>query len=165
VSEIRKLASSIFMFGFEGTEPDAPIREFLANGLGAVILFGRNATDGDAAAALTARLRDAAGRPFLIATDQEGGSVLRIRRGGTLWPSAMGMGRLENDVIYDLGRACGLELRAAGITMDLAPVADVNTTMNPGIGTRAFSTDSAMSARAVATWTTGLQSAGTSSAP
>ena len=154
------LAAEVFMLGFEGTEPDAPIRDFIKRGVSSVILFGRNAPDGAAAARLTRQLRDAAGRPLLISVDQEGGSVLRFRRGATLWPSAMALGRLPPDDVRALGRACGQELRAMGVTMNLAPVADVNTRTNPGIGTRSFSEDPATAGPALAAWIEGLQAAG-----
>ena len=158
--DVRELAARVFMLGFEGEEPDAPIRDFLARGVRAVILFGRNAADGEAVVRLTRQLGDAAGRPLVIAADQEGGSVLRFRHGATLWPSAMGLGRLPVDEVQRLGRACGDELRAMGVNMNLAPVADLNTPDNPGIGTRSFGADAASASAAVAAWTVGLQQAG-----
>lgn len=158
--DLPALAAEVFHFGFEGTEPDEPIRAFLARGVSSVILFGRNAPDGQAALRLTRQLTDAAGRPLLISVDQEGGSVLRFRRGATLWPSAMALGRLPPDDVRALGRACGQELRAMGITMNLAPVADINSRVNPGIGTRSFAEDPAVAGPALAAWIEGLQAAG-----
>ena len=61
-----------------------------------------------------------------------------------------------------VGRAIGAELAALGITLDLGPVADVNSNPdNPVIGTRSFGADPRPTSRAhVAAWTAGLQSAG-----
>ncbi len=61
-----------------------------------------------------------------------------------------------------VGRAIGLELAAVGITLDLGPVADVNSNPdNPVIGTRSFGSGCRRPWRAhVVAWTTGLQSAG-----
>jgi len=53
------------------------------------------------------------------------------------------------------------ELRVAGITLNLAPVADINTNpLNPVIGVRSFGSDPALVSRHVAAFVTGLQTGG-----
>jgi beta-N-acetylhexosaminidase len=59
------------------------------------------------------------------------------------------------------GRWVGHELAAVGVTLDLAPVADVNSDPdNPVIGTRSFGADPERVAAHVAAWTRGLQATG-----
>ncbi len=65
------------------------------------------------------------------------------------------------DLTEAVGRWVGTELAAAGITLDLAPDADVNSDPdNPVIGTRSFGTDAERVATHAAAWTRGLQSTG-----
>ncbi|MFT4225098.1 glycoside hydrolase family 3 N-terminal domain-containing protein, partial [Micropruina sp.] len=61
----------------------------------------------------------------------------------------------------DVAAGIGAELRAAGIDLNLAPVADVNANpRNPVIGVRSFGADSDLVARHVAAYVEGLQPAG-----
>jgi beta-N-acetylhexosaminidase len=65
------------------------------------------------------------------------------------------------DLTRSVARAIGLELAHAGVDLDLAPVADVNSNpSNPVIGVRSFGSDPAAAARQTAAWVEGLQGAG-----
>ncbi|MBI2943919.1 MAG: beta-N-acetylhexosaminidase [Candidatus Wallbacteria bacterium] len=151
----------LFHYGYVGIEPDDAIRRLLSERhIGGVILFGRNFRDATHLTELTAELQSLAANPLFISADQEGGSVLRIRRGGTLFPSNMAAGRLDLDSIRELGRMCGLEMRACGLNMDFAPVLDINDPENPGIGIRSFGEDAAAVTRAGLAWIEGFQSTG-----
>src|SRR5690606_24089981 len=82
----------VFMVGFPGTQPPEPFLARVATGeVGNVVLFARNFTTPDGARAMIRRLQAAAlaaSLPgLLISTDQEGGSVIRLRRGATWFPS------------------------------------------------------------------------------
>lgn len=97
--------------------------------VGGVILFGSNISTAAQVTALTAQLQGAAragGQPtLLISTDQEGGSVKRIKWAPpTLSPPQMGSlgSTLE---AHNQGLATGQALARLGINVDLAPVADV----------------------------------------
>jgi beta-N-acetylhexosaminidase len=72
------------------------------------------------------------------------------------------LGHLDDVAVTErAGRGIGRELAAAGIDLNLAPVADVNSDpRNPVIGIRSFGSDAALAARHVAAYTRGLQSAG-----
>lgn len=81
-----------------------------------------------------------AGIPLLVATDQEGGAVSRIPSPFTQFPGNMALGAdgRESDA-YAAAQATGSELRALGVNMVLAPVADVSVDpANPVIGVRSF---------------------------
>jgi beta-N-acetylhexosaminidase len=78
--------------------------------------------------AATARVR------FLIATDQEGGEVQRLRGPGfSVIPSAVAQGQLSPGVLQRDAASWGRQLKQAGVNLDLAPVMDV---VPPGTASR-----------------------------
>ena len=134
---------SLFCFGFEGITLPDHFRPLLEAGLGGVILFARNLRDLEQIFRLTAGLHAAASAPLLVGVDQEGGRVTRLPAPFLTPPSAATLGLADDPALTNaLGRAVGRELRAAGLTWNLAPVLDVRTNpANPVIGDRAFSHD------------------------
>ncbi len=82
--------------------------------------------------------------PLLIAVDQEGGRVTHLRGEFTHPPSNQEVGESQNPALAkEIAYKIGSELKASGITMNLAPVVDVNTNpLNPVIGNRSFSSSS-----------------------
>lgn len=80
--------------------------------------------------------------PLIIAIDHEGGRVHWFEEGFTRFPPAFTYGIInDTNLIKQCAEAMGNELRAVGITMDLAPVADImSNPNNPIIGTRSFGT-------------------------
>ncbi|MGH3545907.1 MAG: glycoside hydrolase family 3 protein [Mycobacteriales bacterium] len=111
---------------------------------------------------------------LLISTDQEHGSIDRVRAPATVLPGAMALGAtyvgakargaLEVDAAADTRQAAQItsrELRAMGINTDLAPVADVNVNPdNPVIGSRSFSSDPAVASALVSAAVQGFQGSG-----
>jgi beta-N-acetylhexosaminidase len=83
----------------------------------------------------------ARGVPLWVSVDQEGGRVMRLRRPFTEWPAMATLGRSGDDGLAErFARALARELRAVGISLDYAPVLDVNTNpANRVIGDRALS--------------------------
>jgi beta-N-acetylhexosaminidase len=81
--------------------------------------------------------------PLLIATDQEQGLVTRIGPPATQFPGNMALGADGRvDDTFAAAQITAEELRAMGVSMDLAPVADVNIDpRNPVIGVRSFGSD------------------------
>ncbi|NLX36467.1 MAG: hypothetical protein GXY68_07260 [Chloroflexi bacterium] len=96
-------------------------------------------------AAQGAAVAQPGGVPLLVAVDQEGGAVARLRNGVAVVPGQMAVaagGSVE--AARELYRINAQQLQALGINMNLAPVVDVNTNpANPIIGTRAFGADPA----------------------
>jgi beta-N-acetylhexosaminidase len=128
------------------------------------MLFRPNVQDPDQVAELVATLRGAApvDAPLIVAADQEGGLVQRVRRPLTEWPAMLAVGDGGDPARTErVGRALGGELAALGIAWDLAPVLDVHTNpSNPVIGGRAFArTPDGVIAHALAFWR-GLRAAG-----
>ncbi|MCA9711126.1 MAG: beta-glucosidase family protein, partial [Myxococcales bacterium] len=85
--------------GFEGTRVPADLAALLAHGrVGGVVLFSRNIESPAQLRALVAELRAAApdDLPPLLAIDQEGGRVQRLREPFTVLPAAAALGRLHD---------------------------------------------------------------------
>jgi beta-N-acetylhexosaminidase len=161
--EVRRLALGCLLAGFAGPHPPAWLERALGDGLGGVVLFGSNVGDGHGLRALTDRLRDAAGRDVVVALDEEGGDVTRLDAvGGSAVPGAAALGHLDDEVVTaEAYAALGERLRDAGVTVDLAPVADVNSDpANPVIGVRSFGAEPERVARHVAAAVSGLQRTG-----
>lgn len=163
--ELRRKIGQLFMFGFQGTEPSEPLKRFLAEwNLAGVIVFTRNAADGEGMVRLTSQLRAAAPGPLLISIDHEGGPVLRLSRGVSQLPSAMGLAASGDPGRARLaGELAGAELAAMDLDINLAPVLDVNSNPdNPGIGLRSFGETPQAVERFGLAYIEGLQSSGVS---
>ena len=161
--EVRHQALSCLLLGFVGETPPTWLLDALDLGLAGVVLFGSNLGDGTQVNRLTQRLTSAAGRPLVLATDEEGGDVTRLDTvRGSVAPGAAALGFLDDvTVTEETYAAIGARLAEAGLTMDLAPVADVNIDpLNPVIGLRSFGADPALAGRHVAAAVRGVQRAG-----
>lgn len=114
--------------------------------VGGVILFSRNIESPQQVRALTDHMRQV--RPdLLIAVDQEGGRVQRLKNGFTLLPAMGKFGQLyltEPERALKLAEQCGwlmaTEVLAVGIDFSFAPVLDINA-ISDVIGDRAFATN------------------------
>ena len=176
---LRDDVGQLLWIGFAGPEATPALLGKLARGeAGATILFKRNLVfttlgdppqevcDLDALVALNRALHVAApdGTPALIAIDQEGGLVQRVRAPATQWPPMMAHAGLAGDdaaIAEQVGKAIGDELRALGFDIDFAPVLDVHTNpANPIIGDRAFATEPEAVARRALAFASGLAAAG-----
>lgn len=103
-----------------------------------------------------------AGPPCVVAIDQEGGLVQRLRAPLTVWPDMLSVGTAGDPAgTEQVGRALGAELAALGIGWDFAPVLDVHTNPdNPVIGNRAFGTTADVVAVQALAFLRGLRAAG-----
>jgi beta-N-acetylhexosaminidase len=136
--------------GFEGTCLPAELEAALRAGERAgVILFRRNLSllpgalvELQALNASIAR-QTPADLPALIAIDEEGGRVARLSPPALSLPPMRMLARLDDlGLLERVGSALGRQLRCLGLTLNFAPVVDVDTNPdNPVIGDRAFSHD------------------------
>lgn len=121
------------MVGIPATGTSGTVLAELADHhVGNVMLTGRSARGVQATAGL---VRDVAGRlagpatshvPQLVATDQEGGLVQVLSGPGfDQIPDALSQGRWAPADLGSRARRWGGQLHAAGVNLDLAPVADV----------------------------------------
>jgi beta-N-acetylhexosaminidase len=161
---LRELVGQRLVVAMAGITPDAGLlRRIRAGEVGGVILFGPNVRTAPQVRSLVRTLRAAVppGRPaLLVAVDQEGGTFRRLR-----WapPSlaAEELGRRPVSAVLAAGAATGRALRATGIDVDLAPVADVPRIASSFIRKqqRDFSTNPDDAADKAAAFARGLRSA------
>lgn len=164
---LAEKVGQLFMVGIEGTQVTPELAAWTATyGWGGVIIFGRNVESPAQLLCLTQGLQAAAParghRPLLIAVDQEGGRVARLKAPFTTFPTPATVGQAGSEQLaYHVGAAIATELRAVGINMDMAPVLDVLTNpANTVIGDRAFGTDPQCVARQGVACMRGMHAAG-----
>jgi beta-N-acetylhexosaminidase len=142
---------------------------------GSVLLLGNSTAGMERIRGLASRVRDASRSPegvtVMLAADQEGGLVQRLQGPGfTTIPSATNQAKQSDAQLrrnaYDWGR----ELKSAGITANLAPVADVvpfgMVWMNRPIGQlrRGYGQSPKKVAAKVSAFTEGMDRAGVATA-
>lgn len=101
--------------------------------------------------------------PLLVATDQEGGTVVRLQEkdGFSSLPSGWALGAMNGESAVVVGRIAAEEMRAVGIMMNLAPIADVQTVRsNPLMDRRTLGSDPNRVAQNAIRYAAGLQDAG-----
>ncbi len=160
VVPLRDKIASLLLVGFRGTTPEeasATLGDIRGRKLGGVLLFDvdqptggvRNVVSPNQVAALTAGLQEAANGELIVGIDQEGGRVARLdeRHGFPATRSAAELGRIgDPEVTREAARQLAETLRAAGVNLNLAPVADLDLNPdNPAIGAldRSFGADPA----------------------
>ncbi|MCU1537480.1 MAG: hypothetical protein JWP82_1831 [Humibacillus sp.] len=159
---LRRLAVGTLMPGFVGTTVPAWVAREYAAGLAAVCVYGANVVGPEQLGRLCAQLR-AMAPDVVVAVDEEGGDVTRVHYPtGSDQPGNAVLGRLDDmDLTRASAAAIGRELTSYGITLDLAPVVDVNSAPdNPVIGVRSFGSDPGHVSRHAVAAVAGLQGEG-----
>jgi len=136
--------ASLLVLGFDGPELPSDVARLLSQGLAGVCLFADNIVGAEQVRSLCAEIRTAAAPlpPPLIAVDQEGGKVQRLRKLGSNYPPAREVGARGPLAAREIGLAIGKELASLGFNLDFAPVLDVDSNpANPIIADRAFGSD------------------------
>ena len=160
--ELERQAAACIFASFPGAEAPDWVRAWLGRGLGGIVLFADNVADRSQAAALTAALR-AERDELVVAIDEEGGDVTRLEAAsGSSYPGNLALGAVDDTELTEgVAAAIAAELTGIGVTMNLAPVADVNSNpRNPVIGVRSFGSEPDLVARHVAAFVSGTQRVG-----
>lgn len=165
---LEEQIGQLISVGFDGKTPTPEIIDLIQNHhVGNIIFFARNIESAEQVRQLTnglQRIAKEAGHhyPLLISIDQENGMVRRFGRRSTTFPGNMPMGAVDSEQdTYEVTLATGKELKALGINMNLAPVADVNNNpANPVIGVRSFGEDPQRVAQHLTAAVKGYQEAG-----
>lgn len=127
-------AGQLVMVGVTGSLDAAERKAITANHLGSVILMGSSSRGVKQTAKLTAsiaKLGDGTG--ILIAVDQEGGLVQRLKGAGfDRIPAAADQAKLAPAKLTQRATTWGTQLAKAGVQLNLAPVADVVPKANLG---------------------------------
>jgi beta-N-acetylhexosaminidase len=141
--DVREQAGQVLLVGAPAGRPDRLASTAARYHLGGVFLQGRTTASASSIAArldtLGRQVRRGSALPLLVAVDQEGGAVQTLTgRGFSRIPSATDQGRLPLPRLSRLTDRWAGELAKAGISMNLAPVADTvpkgTAGNNPPIG-------------------------------
>ncbi len=129
--------------------------------VGGLILFARNIEEPRQVQALCRAIRQI--RPdLLLAVDQEGGRVQRLRQGFVRLPAMGRFAGLENAL--PLAEACGWlmasEVLAVGLDFSFAPVLDLDYQRSVVIGARAFAGNPALATALAGAFIHGMHAAG-----
>ena len=128
---LRAQVGQLLMVGISSAGPTTADADILANTrAGSVLLLGDSTASLTMIADVTARARRAArppkGAETLLAVDQEGGLVQRLKGAGfETIPAAVDQAKYDNRTLTAKANRWGRQLRRAGIDANLAPVADV----------------------------------------
>lgn len=134
----------LLFVGFDGTDLNVELRAFLSRVRpGGIILFKRNIVDAGQIVSLISDLHALYEPSPIIAVDEEGGQVSRLR---PLAPTLPPMARLAAGdgapTIRVMAAALARVLVSVGFDLDFAPVVDLCRPDSPnGIGDRSFGTD------------------------
>ncbi len=159
-SVLRRYAAGMLMVGFKGdsvTEDCDAARYVRDLKVGAIVLFdidatgdatigSRNITSKERLTRMTAQLQAWADYPLLIATDQEGGRVARLKPQYGFLPTVTAeyLGTVDNeDTTRYYASRIAREMRESGVNINLAPVVDVLNHDCAAVGhyNRCYSTD------------------------
>jgi beta-N-acetylhexosaminidase len=147
---IEDLVGERLMIGLAGPKlTDADVRVFRDTRAAGVILYRRNFDGPDALAALLDGLESALGRRLLVATDHEGGRIVMLGQGTTIFPDNLALGTAGEDAFaFRQGLIEARELRRLGVDLNLGPCLDVLTERySPNIGIRSYGKDPRIVAR------------------
>jgi len=142
IDEARQHLGQLIMTGFTGLDLSDDAAAFISQAdIGGVILFAANYESPAQLGELTNAIQECRGDlPLWIAADHEGGRVQRFKKPFTRIPSAAVIGKSDSPkMAFDFADGISKELKAVGVNVNFAPVADIMTNAkNPVIGDRAF---------------------------
>lgn len=143
---IEQQVGQVVVLSFSGKTAPGYVREAVREKrVAGVILFRGNISGPEQLRALTRDLRRQGGKP-LVAVDQEGGNVRRLPWAG---PSAAQPEQRARGTTRSDAEAAARVLRAAGVTITFAPVADVPSVRDAALAGRSFSRDPQVASHAV----------------
>jgi len=132
VKEVRRLTieemvGQLFLLGFQGAAPDAETLALLHRVRpGGFIFLQRNIENFDQFVALTDSLREPFGVPAILAIDQEGGYVDRLKHLFNPIPAIGTLAAHGTAHVRAAARAIGSQLEALGLNLCLGPVVDLH---------------------------------------
>jgi beta-N-acetylhexosaminidase len=156
----RQQVGQLLLLRFRGTAVPAYVRRLLRERrVAGVVLFRDNVRSPGQLRELTTILRRAGGRP-IVAVDQEGGAVRIIR-----WapPAASAPEQAATGTVRTSAQHAARALRAAGISVTLAPVADVPSVADAALASRSFSSNTGVASNALRSAVRGWRAGGIAS--
>lgn len=165
--DLKAAAGQLVMVGVTGALDDAATKAIKAAKIGSAVLMGASGDGVSGTKARTDAIRNAGdSHGVLIGVAQEGGTATPLTGSGfTQMPSAAQQAKLSQEELMSKAAVLGRELKAAGVNLNLAPVADVvpesKLTSQPvGQLERGYGTDPQQVAAKVSVVVDGLQSSG-----
>ncbi len=150
------------MLDIAGTWLTAEDRQILRQPqVAGLILFARNIEDPRQVRELSAAIR--AVRPdLLLAVDQEGGRVQRLRQGFVRLPAMRALADNANaeQLAEDCGWVMASEVLAAGLDLSFAPVLDLDHQRSAVVGSRSFEGNPELATRLAGAFIRGMNAAG-----
>lgn len=138
---LEEKVGQLMIVGFDGTEKNSHISELVEEkNIGGVIYFDRNMSSPKQVAELSNSLQQSTGNsstqlPLMLAVDQEGGDIVRMREQVSPIPSQQKLGNYATpEQVYEVAKLNGAELESMGIHINFAPVLDLSTTDSRSFG-------------------------------
>ncbi len=138
---IEEKVGQLMMVGFHGTEKSSEISDLIEKkNIGGVIYFDRNMSSPKQIAELSNSLQQSTKNsstqlPLMLAIDQEGGDILRMRDKVSPIPAQQKLGNNASaEEVYQVAALNGTELASMGIHINFAPVLDLSTTDSRSFG-------------------------------
>ena len=161
---LHERAAEVLVVGLPNvTKPTDPlVDEVLQLGVGGVLVTGANVETAPQVTGLISALKARSPHPLIVSTDEEPGRVTSF---GSLIGYTSSARRLalqtSPDDVRALARKQAADLSSLGVTLDFAPVADLDAGPSDGtIGDRSFSPDPAVAARYSYAYALGLADKG-----
>jgi beta-N-acetylhexosaminidase len=158
---LQAKAAQVLLVSFDGvSETTLTKGMFSPAAPGGVLLLGRNVTGAAQLRSLTASLQEAAasagGPGLFVATDEEGGTVMRVKEDVPDVPAARVLGTTSSPALAQtLAEATAVGLLDQGVNMVLAPVADVVTRGDSFLFSRSYGSEPGLVSDFVAAVTRG----------
>jgi beta-N-acetylhexosaminidase len=161
---LRERAARVLIMGMPDVKDASqalPV-ELMQLGVGGVLITGGNVDSRAQITKLTGDLKRAARNGLVVSTDEEPGRVTSFGHIIGLTSSARRLAATgTTEAMRNLARDQATDLAAMGITLDLAPVADLDAGPATGtIGDRSFSGDPAIAARYAYAYALGMNDKG-----
>ncbi|MGE7761559.1 beta-N-acetylhexosaminidase [Peribacillus sp. NPDC097895] len=138
---LEEKIGQLMVVGFKGTEKSNDITELIEQKhIGGVIYFDRNMKSPKQVAKLSNSLQQTANQssqslPLMVAVDQEGGDIIRMRERVSPLPAQKDMGEQASvEDMYNVAKLNGTELSSMGININFAPVLDLSKTDKRSLG-------------------------------
>lgn len=131
--------------------------------IGGVILFSKNYETPAQLAELVNSIQVLRKEyPLFIATDHEGGRVIRFKKHFSQFPPMLEVAKLDSPkLVFEMAEIMAEELLACGVNLNLAPVCDIwNNEQNKVIWDRAFGTDHETVSKFISSMIRGFETSG-----
>ncbi|MGH7305356.1 MAG: beta-N-acetylhexosaminidase, partial [Candidatus Rokuibacteriota bacterium] len=165
MSDLEGLVGERLVFGLAGPKlTDADIKLFRETRAAGLILYRRNFETPEQHIRLLEDLESALERRLLVTTDHEGGRIVMLGQGTTIFPDNLAVGTAGEEAFpYRQGVFEARELRRLGVDLNFGPVLDVLTDRySPNIGIRSYGKDPSLVTRYGLARIKGMQKGGVS---